>query len=682
MGGADKYALLSKAVRIASSGNLSLVARLTSLARFLARSFSLHSATVYILDEDRRRLARYIAGSGRAGVQHCNITLGEGVAGHCVADKRALRLAASFRHPDEFHSDSETELLAIPLGNYGAITLGYDAGSAAGTRDVDFLCDLAAPIGSLLERFWLAEASERRVRNLTRLGEMGQTLNRPVPPRQLINQALDACMADGESTCVILRLLEEKGLPAGIFKKHRRSVRAGMAELLEVEALSSARVLKTGHSLLVCDLIAEGHFPSSYVTVPLIFKTKALGTLTFFGKRGEAGLSRNFNEEDRDLFENTAMLVAHALAEAANFERLLAVSDENDKKLKELSLLYCFSNVMLSTVRLERLVQLILAALVSGPASFFERAMLLLFNERTGVLQGMLGVTRETAGAVAIPGAEKGAPESIFAVPGEEPAVNQDSEFNRQVRASRLELKKARNVCSRAVAGKRVILVTDPQKVKKIDRDFVSSFGMTSFAVAPLVAKDRVIGVVIVDNPSQTRAISGDDLRFLQLFTNQAGMAIENSLLYNRIEQAHSSLRDARERLVHGERLAAIGEMAANLVHELKNPLITIGGFAGRLLKGLPDESREHNYADTIVKEVGRLEKMLSDILAFSRKPTICYSACDLGEILQDCFSSCARRRAPGRGAAAVPPRHRTERDPTRCAAAAACRAPPGRRRA
>jgi len=33
---------------------------------------------------------------------------------------------------------------------------------------------------------------------------------------------------------------------------------------------------------------------------------------------------------------------------------------------------------------------------------------------------------------------------------------------------------------------------------------------------------------------------------------------------------------------------------------------------------------------------------MLSDILAFSRKPTICYSNCDLGEILQDCFRSCA----------------------------------------
>jgi signal transduction histidine kinase len=119
-------------------------------------------------------------------------------------------------------------------------------------------------------------------------------------------------------------------------------------------------------------------------------------------------------------------------------------------------------------------------------------------------------------------------------------------------------------------------------------------------------------------------------------------MAVENSMLYNRVEEAHTSLRHARERLVHGERLAAIGEMAANLAHELKNPIVTIGGFAGRLVKGLPGNSREHQYADTIVKEIGRLERMLTDILGFSRKPTICYNICDVGEILDDCFASCA----------------------------------------
>jgi signal transduction histidine kinase len=147
---------------------------------------------------------------------------------------------------------------------------------------------------------------------------------------------------------------------------------------------------------------------------------------------------------------------------------------------------------------------------------------------------------------------------------------------------------------------------------------------------------------MVVDNPDSDREISSDNLHFLQLFANQAGMAIENSMLYNRIEDAHLNLKDARERLLHGERLAAIGEMAANLAHELKNPLITIGGFAGRLLRTLPTESREHHYATTVVSEVSRLEKMLAEILAFSRKPTICFCTCDLKEIIQDCLANCA----------------------------------------
>ena len=88
--------------------------------------------------------------------------------------------------------------------------------------------------------------------------------------------------------------------------------------------------------------------------------------------------------------------------------------------------------------------------------------------------------------------------------------------------------------------------------------------------------------------------------------------------------------------------MAAIGEMATNMAHELKNPLITIGGFAGRLFKSLPSATREHQYAGTIVSEVSRLEKMLAEILAFSRKPTICFSFCDLEEIIQDCLASCA----------------------------------------
>jgi signal transduction histidine kinase len=221
-------------------------------------------------------------------------------------------------------------------------------------------------------------------------------------------------------------------------------------------------------------------------------------------------------------------------------------------------------------------------------------------------------------------------------------AHQRSAEFCSLVRSTRIDIDNDCPVIKNVIIKHNLCLIEDAGCHECSTCSFIKHLGAVSFAAAPLVARGKSLGIIVVDNPSSGRPISRDDLHFLQLFANQAGMAIENSMLYNRIENAHSNLRDARERLVHGERLAAIGEMAANVAHELKNPLITIGGFAGRLLKSLPAESREHNYADTIVKEVSRLEIMLSDILAYSRKPTICYSACELVEILQDCFDSCA----------------------------------------
>lgn len=314
---------------------------------------------------------------------------------------------------------------------------------------------------------------------------------------------------------------------------------------------------------------------------------------------------------------------------------------ETDNRLSELTLLYQLSNTMLSTIRINKLTHLILTAITTPSSNLFERATLFLRNEKTNVLQGMLAVTRQLSEELRIVG-EGDALGSRWDISDETIARQRSSEFCLQVRLTRIEIN---NACPliHQVISERVLCHSDDGFCQKCQ--FCGSIRQLCcgpFAAAPLVARETAIGMIVVDNPDSGREISSNNLHFLQLFANQAGMAIENSMLYNRIEEAHLNLREARERLSHGERLAAIGEMAANLAHELKNPLITIGGFAGRLVKSLPAEAREHGYADTIVSEVSRLEKMLAEILAFSRKPTICYSSCDLDEIIRDCLASCA----------------------------------------
>ena len=311
------------------------------------------------------------------------------------------------------------------------------------------------------------------------------------------------------------------------------------------------------------------------------------------------------------------------------------------RQFNELASFYQFSNTMLSTIRLNKLTHLILTALTSGSSPMFDRAMLFLRNEKSGVLQGMLGVTTDTAEGLVVIGGGRESLGSRWDISDHVISRQWESDFCARVRATRIEIDEECIVIKRVIMENSFYYVDAVECQECPTCGFIKHLGVTAFATVPLVARDKTLGIIVVDNPVSGKTISKDDLHFLTLLANQAGMAIANSMLYSRIEDANSSLRVAHERLVHGERLAAIGEMAANMAHELKNPLITIGGFAGRLLKSLPSESREQHYADTIVKEVARLEKMLADILAFSSNPTICYTLCNVEDILKNCFESC-----------------------------------------
>lgn len=79
-----------------------------------------------------------------------------------------------------------------------------------------------------------------------------------------------------------------------------------------------------------------------------------------------------------------------------------------------------------------------------------------------------------------------------------------------------------------------------------------------------------------------------------------------------------SELKRLQERLARTERMAALGEVAAKVAHEIRNPLISVGGFARRLEKKLSGNPKE--YADIITKEVGRLEVILNEILGFVKE--------------------------------------------------------------
>jgi signal transduction histidine kinase len=116
---------------------------------------------------------------------------------------------------------------------------------------------------------------------------------------------------------------------------------------------------------------------------------------------------------------------------------------------------------------------------------------------------------------------------------------------------------------------------------------------------------------------------------------------MENASLYESLEGALDTVRTTQDRLVQSEKLMALGEMAARIAHEIKNPLTAIGGFARRIASpraGGGTQSLER-YAQIILKEVQRLERIINETLYFSREMVSLFREVNLNVEIREVLS-------------------------------------------
>lgn len=94
-------------------------------------------------------------------------------------------------------------------------------------------------------------------------------------------------------------------------------------------------------------------------------------------------------------------------------------------------------------------------------------------------------------------------------------------------------------------------------------------------------------------------------------------------------------IRQLQEEIRRKEKLAAIGDLAAGVAHEIRNPLSSIKGFAKYFADRSPEGSEQHELAKVMAKEVDRLNRVITELLALVRPADLRYQRVAIGEVIE-----------------------------------------------
>ncbi len=152
-----------------------------------------------------------------------------------------------------------------------------------------------------------------------------------------------------------------------------------------------------------------------------------------------------------------------------------------------------------------------------------------------------------------------------------------------------------------------------------IERDWV--------VVSPIFLKERMLGFILLGKKRSDKDYTVEELELLEAFSNQAALAISRALIYRDM-----SLKD--KQIMQAEKMAAIGELAAGIAHEIRNPLGIITGSAETVRKHEDQKIREE-MTSYILEESKRINGLVSTFLDFARPKEPKLMSCDLREVLE-----------------------------------------------
>jgi len=193
--------------------------------------------------------------------------------------------------------------------------------------------------------------------------------------------------------------------------------------------------------------------------------------------------------------------------------------------------------------------------------------------------------------------------------------VGFDGEVPEEIKNYRVPLRRVSNILARVTSTGQPEYVPEVKSSSLRKENIILTYGNPiSVYVVPLITRSKAIGIIATDAVAE-EGVPKETRETLETFAPQIAIAIENARLYCKLHEQMEELRKSHVLLSRAEKFSFLGNLAARLAHEIKNPMTAIGTFLQMLPQKFNDEEFRTNFYKIAMEETTRVNNLITELL-------------------------------------------------------------------